>query len=110
MLRPGSPPGAHFVLCAKRQKGRLERTAKPRAHGSMPAAAAGRLESDDDAQSRTHWSKTIPCAYMESFSIFKSILLDFRVVQRRQKQSPEAEIRDPGSHTGRLEDHKASGP
>ena len=37
-------------------------------------------------------------------------LLILRVVQRRQKQSPEAEIRYPGRHTGRVEDRKASGP
>jgi hypothetical protein len=41
--------GSTYFLCAKRQKGRLERTAKPRAHGSIPAAAAGRPDRDDTA-------------------------------------------------------------
>jgi hypothetical protein len=47
---------------------------------------------------------------MEPFSIFKSILLLLQVVQRRQKQSPEAETRDLGRHMGRVEDRQASGP
>ncbi len=49
LLRTGPRPGAHFSLCAKRQKGRLERTAESRAHGSIPAAAAGRPDRDDTA-------------------------------------------------------------
>ena len=61
------------------------------------------------AQSLTHRSKTIPCDHMEPFSIFKSILLVLQVVQRRQKQSPEAETRHPGRHTGRVEDRQAWG-
>ncbi len=36
-------PGRIYFLCAKRQKGLLERNAKPLAHGIIPAAAAGRL-------------------------------------------------------------------
>ena len=35
--------GAPFFLCAKRQKGSLERNAKPLAHCIIPAAAAGWL-------------------------------------------------------------------
>ena len=52
----------------------------------------------------------LQCAHMEPFPIFKSILLVLRVVQRRQKQLPEAETRHPGRHTGRVEDRQASGP
>ena len=52
----------------------------------------------------------IRCAHMEPFPIFKSILLVLRVVQRRQKQLPEAETRHPGRHTGRVEEGQASGP
>jgi len=47
---------------------------------------------------------------MEPFSTFTSLLLVLRVAQRRQKQSPEAETRHAGRHTGRVEDRKASGP
>ncbi len=46
LLRPRLRP---LFLCAKRQKGRLEKTAKPRAHGSIPAAAAGKPDRDDTA-------------------------------------------------------------
>ncbi len=43
LLRPGTA-GAHlFFLCAKCQKGRLERNAKPLTHCIIPAAAAGWL-------------------------------------------------------------------
>ncbi len=58
----------------------------------------------------THWSNTIPCAHMEPFSISISISLVLQVVQRRQKQSPEAEVQDPGSHTDPVEDLQALGP
>jgi hypothetical protein len=34
------PALGEFFLCAKRQKGRLERNAKPLAHGIIPAATA----------------------------------------------------------------------
>ena len=47
---------------------------------------------------------------MEPFSTLTSILLVLRVVQRRQKQSPEADNRHAGRHKGRVEDSKASGP
>ncbi len=40
---PGPRPGRTFFLCAKPQKGRLERNTKPLAHHIIPAAAAGRL-------------------------------------------------------------------
>jgi len=62
------------------------------------------------AQRRTHRSKTIPCAHMEPFSTLTLILLVLRLVQRRQKQSPEADNRHAGRHEGRVEDRKASGP
>ncbi len=42
-----SPRLRPLFLCTKRQKGRLERTAKPRAQGSISAAAAGRPDRDD---------------------------------------------------------------
>jgi hypothetical protein len=38
---PGPRPVRSIFLCAKRQMGRLERNAKPRAHGITPGAAAG---------------------------------------------------------------------
>ena len=44
-----APRAPSFCLCTKRQKGRLERTAKPQAQGSIPAAAAGRPNRDDTA-------------------------------------------------------------
>jgi hypothetical protein len=46
---PRAPARGAFVLCAKRQKGSLERTAKPQAHGSIPVAEAGRPDSNDTA-------------------------------------------------------------
>ncbi len=51
----------------------------------------------------------MPCAHIEPVSNFKLILLVLLVMQRRQKQSPEAEVQDLGSHTGRVEDRQASG-
>ena len=36
-------------ICAKRQNGRLERTAKALAHGIIPEATAGQQDGDDIA-------------------------------------------------------------
>ena len=75
---------------------------------------AGCQKGRIDTQSRTHRSKNnTMCShgtfgYLPPFS--NRFYLVLRVVQRRQKQSPEAEIQHPGRHTGRVEDHKASGP
>ncbi len=45
----GPRQGRTFILCGKRHKGKLERTTKSRAHGSITAAAAGLHGRDDTA-------------------------------------------------------------
>ena len=80
LLRP-------LFLCTKRQKGRLERTAKPQAQGSIPAAAAGRPDRDDTA--------TEPVG---------AGALDGR------KWSPEAKNGHAGCQKGRLDGRAESDP
>jgi hypothetical protein len=41
---------------------------------------------------------------------FQIAFTGLQVVQRREKQSPKAETRLPGSNTGRVQDRQASGP
>ena len=84
LLRPGLRP---LFLCTKRQKGRLERTAKPQAQGSIPAAAAGRPDRDDTA--------TGPVG---------AGALDGR------KWSPEAKNGHAGCRKGRLDGRSESDP
>ncbi len=74
----GPSPGR--TLFAKRQKGNLERIVKPRAHTSIPAAAAGRPGSDDTA--------TAPVRAGSS---------------QGGKWSPEAKDGHPGCQKGRLD-------
>ena len=83
---------------------------------ALCGATPGRVSARPLSSGRRRWAAAtadpcaIGCSHMEPVPIFKFILLVLRVVQRRQKQLPEAEIRHPGRHTGRVEDHKASGP
>ena len=70
----------------------------------LPEGSYRHTESDPSEQEQYHvltWN-------LPPFS--NRFYLVLRVVQRRQKQSPEAEIQHPGRHTGRVEDRKASGP
>ena len=74
--------------------------------GAAPGGVSARPAAADPG--------AIRCAHMEPFSIFKSILLVLRVVQRRQNQSPEVKSatkkRQAGCQKGRLDGCTESDP